>query len=1390
LDEVAIYNRVLTLSEVQQHFNGGAGKDYCEEAGAPPDSESPISSLSVISSEPEIYGVYPTNVTARITSVDQPIPGATGVNNIKYKYTKTNLNSQVVQQTQTTTIMGSIANVPLTCVCDACAAPDNICLLPCCTFNMEYWAEDNSNFIEDPHKTFTVKIDGRVANETVVPSQITTVANEAGTATVTIPASAYSESLDFIIAPSEQSFVPMAPGMTQIAQPLDLGPQCYLIDNEADCGDTAGCEFNYDTAACQSVRLQYPATITMPGDCTGAYGDLVTQKISKYTIDGWISLTSCDYNDMGGGIYSCQETDGRVSTWDTGACTITIQTYSFSPFIVVGERIYTPSLSMLKTVLTEGIHTLSVNASNAAGLKALLTKLYYVDLYPPETAFTPLGTMGNNGWYTSSVEIALTASDSSSGVDKTDIDTGEGYSKYTGAFYISAQGETSISYYSTDRAGWTEDAKSSSIKIDSVKPETSIGLEGELDPSGWYYSQVTVTLTAYDATSDISMIEYSLDEGNWILYTAPFVVSNGGLNYVRYRSTDNAGNVEEAKVQLIKIDNIPPDATVATDPGMWSMDSSVTITWTPVEDLQSGTDYYKVYRCSVTTDTVCDPKAGGTVVSTTDTTGFTDTGLQDGTKYFYAVTVVDKAGQESAPSNIVDIIVDMSPPYPPELYPISSNGFLNIASAVLSWSEAKDEGVLASGLKQYNLFSSNAAFSEPLASAPSKSLLTTTPAGTQTYTHLNLQNAVTYYYDLSANDNAGNVGNLSNEQHVTVDLVAPSSTAEVISGTPGTQGWYTSSVYIQVTSTDEVSKVRKVEYRATGATTTPTTEYTSPVLVSAEGTTTIYYTATDNAGNEESEKSITVKIDTVKPVTTDNAPAGWQKSDVTVALNAVDLVSGIFATKACKYIAPATTCTPSGNVASVLVTAEGITSILYNSVDKAGNEESVKTTAVYLDKTVPITTAYVTGTLEPVPYNDTFMTTATVTLGMIDPLPASGQASGVASTLYCVDQSNSCIPSTSYTVPVVVSTQGISYMRFNSVDVAGNAESVKSVSMKIDKDSDGDGTYDNFDACNSVKGFAAYQGCPFGDQNTVDLHIIDQAKLGKCGTAGSCKFPLEGASVRVFDRNNAAFQALWTKNPSGTQYPAVYENGAGWIGAGSPLLSSMNASCITTAAGMCISGEATKGDFLVIVKWKDAETGKTVYTGLPKGTDEFKDTNGDKIADLATKNFQIMKTYAKGGAITYNPGEKTVVLGSTLEIIRPQYTIWENTRELYPFIFTSDSEWTIDVCMYMPQGYSIASVIDSDGNEILGVNCTQAFIENETKTLLFTLVETGSPEPDVSAELTLTNPHGVASVVSLDIPGKRIQAPFDMMLAALLIGTAIIVAIVINLVMMKGKKKK
>jgi hypothetical protein len=110
--------------------------------------------------------------------------------------------------------------------------------------------------------------------------------------------------------------------------------------------------------------------------------------------------------------------------------------------------------------------------------------------------------------------------------------------------------------------------------------------------------------------------------------------------------------------------------------------------------------------------------------------------------------------------------------------------------------------------------------------------------------------------------------------------------------------------------------------------------------------------------------------------------------------------------------------------------------------------------------------------------------------------------------------------------------------------------------------------------------------------------------------------------------------------------------------------------------------------------------------------------------------------------------------------------------------------------MYMPQGYSIASVIDSDGNEILGVNCTQAFIENETKTLLFTLVETGSPEPDVSAELTLTNPHGVASVVSLDIPGKRIQAPFDMMLAALLIGTAIIVAIVINLVMMKGKKKK
>lgn len=54
-------------------------------------------------------------------------------------------------------------------------------------------------------------------------------------------------------------------------------------------------------------------------------------------------------------------------------------------------------------------------------------------------------------------------------------------------------------------------------------------------------------------------------------------------------------------------------------------------------------------------------------------------------------------------------------------------------------------------------------------------------------------------------------------------------------------------------------------------------------------------------------------------------------------------------------------------------------------------------------------------------------------------------------TYYCIDTTNSCNPSTPYTYSFIYSTEGVSYIRFYSIDKVGNVEDVKSQVLKIDK---------------------------------------------------------------------------------------------------------------------------------------------------------------------------------------------------------------------------------------------------------------------------------------------------------------------------------------------------
>jgi chitinase len=91
------------------------------------------------------------------------------------------------------------------------------------------------------------------------------------------------------------------------------------------------------------------------------------------------------------------------------------------------------------------------------------------------------------------------------------------------------------------------------------------------------------------------------------------------------------------------------DTTPPTAPGALRATAGkrlITLAWTAATDSGSGVAGYEVFRST---------KANGkyTIVATTTTNGYTNTGLSPRRTYWYYVKAYDGAGNRSAPSNTV-----------------------------------------------------------------------------------------------------------------------------------------------------------------------------------------------------------------------------------------------------------------------------------------------------------------------------------------------------------------------------------------------------------------------------------------------------------------------------------------------------------------------------------------------------------------------------------------------------------------------------------------------------------------------------------------------------------------------------------------------------------------
>ena len=199
------------------------------------------------------------------------------------------------------------------------------------------------------------------------------------------------------------------------------------------------------------------------------------------------------------------------------------------------------------------------------------------------------------------------------------------------------------------------------------------------------------------------------------------------------------------------------------------------------------------------------------------------------------------------------------------------------------------------------------------------------------------------------------VGNVS-ENLTTPTIVLSPETPD------GQNNWYKTPVNVTITTDNENNK--EIHYRIVRngivAENEEDIKYTGSFTIDTIGITDIYAWSTDGGEYQSEETNKEIKIDNKKPVVTykessnKEAVNNWYRADVEIQIEGEDEHSGID----CYYYkiqGQNTDWLKRSTKEKLLVTSEGITTIVVKVEDKAGNQSEEKEITIQKDTTVPDT---------------------------------------------------------------------------------------------------------------------------------------------------------------------------------------------------------------------------------------------------------------------------------------------------------------------------------------------------------------------------------------------------------------------------------------------------
>ncbi|MGY1725621.1 OmpL47-type beta-barrel domain-containing protein [Geodermatophilus sp. SYSU D01062] len=675
----------------------------------------------------------------------------------------------------------------------------------------------------------------------------------------------------------------------------------------------------------------------------------------------------------------------------------------------------------------------------------------HIDRHAP-TTLAAVPALPASGWYRGDVEVALTGTDSLSGVAATYYTVDGGARQTYGDPFSVGEGTHTVAFWSVDLAGNAERAGAPlTLRVDPKAPVTTV-INPISPDSGWFVtSGIPVAFRATDEGSGVAATYYTIDGGERQTYGEPFTADlSTGTHTIAYWSVDLAGNEEAHETTNtveVKVDTVAPSITGAQTPAAnrsgWN-NTAVDVRFT-CTDADSGID--GVAGCAGDTRLTNDG-AGQTVrgdavdvagnrSSTAygpvniDTTPPTLVGVptdanaagwyNDDVRVTWVgndalsgidlatqpaastitgegrdlgagpVTIADRAGNVSAPASVSGIKIDRTAPV--------VAGRATTQPNAAGW--YRDEVTVDFTCTDNLSGVASCPTSKPIKGDGAGQSVTSDPAT-----------------DVAGNASAGRtVGGIN------IDGTAPTTSAD--NQCTRTNGWCTgSTAAVVLTATDQaaLSGVKEIHYRINGGAEQVASGTTKTVSVPLDGSGagTVTYWAVDNAGNAESANAVALKWDNIAPAVTHTLSPrpnadDWNNSDVTVTFSASDDDAGS-GVAAGTLTAPVTVSTET---AGQLVTG--------TARDTAGNVGTDSVT-VKLDKTAPtITGAVTSGTMTA---SGWYSGPVTVTFTCSDTL------SGVAA---CPD-------------PVVLSANGDNTVTRTATDKAGNTASATVGGIRIDQE--------------------------------------------------------------------------------------------------------------------------------------------------------------------------------------------------------------------------------------------------------------------------------------------------------------------------------------------------